>query len=341
MAWCRLNKYPVLFMTLTYDLRRYGDLHDPSLPERLWEIARTNKDVSKFMGRLGEKLGKELTGLWRVKVEFTQRGMLHFHLLLRGFEYISWMDVEDAWGHGFVKVQKAKRKHASYMAKYQAKAGGYPQFLYDKSRRAVKVWGTSPGFWVGLRAYEAQEGTDGPTHDENDYLSRDWGAGATEAAAGRADRRLDITVGEAIRDAADTVIARTDRKGDGGVEVIEAKGLRMSTLAIALHYMGFKQEGTVYGWRVYDVLPSELKTIMLLARTSGHETTHSLDELERWYNPGPPAAGGFAAPAGAFNLNEYQDRGAQSGEDVGIEHYSETDGDRTVWIPEDEEPVPF
>ncbi|MEM6538823.1 MAG: hypothetical protein AAF668_13970 [Pseudomonadota bacterium] len=157
LAACRYRGEDVMFLTLTYDPAPYGGVNHPDCIESIWEAAKRNKHLSRCMTRLGEALGRSLKGMWRAKAEFQPRsGLLHFHVLLRGFPFIDFRILRDAWGHGVVKPLRAQRKHARYIAKYAAKSGkmSFPDFLLDQSARSVKLWHTSPGFWDILHDVE-------------------------------------------------------------------------------------------------------------------------------------------------------------------------------------------
>ncbi|MEM9418754.1 MAG: hypothetical protein AAGA25_06795 [Planctomycetota bacterium] len=99
-------------------------------------------------------MGRSLKGQWIRKAEFQHGGWLHYHIILLGLDFIPHAALKMCWPHGHIFVKRINTKVAGYMAKYQAKAGGYPDFLYDKPVRSVKIWGTSPGFWSPIEDFE-------------------------------------------------------------------------------------------------------------------------------------------------------------------------------------------
>ena len=160
LAACRLMREDVMFLTFTYDPAPYGGDTHPDIAETIFNAARRGKHLSVAMRSLGDLLGRDLKGCWRGKAEFHKRtGIIHFHVLLRGFTFIDWRLLREAWPHGHVKPLKAKRVHAAYIAKYTAKGGGgsIPDFLYDMPAKSLKIWHTSPGFWSILNDCEPDQ----------------------------------------------------------------------------------------------------------------------------------------------------------------------------------------
>lgn len=146
LVYARNNKQPGLFLSMTYDHGPY-DPNSAEGPENLWDTAQKEKHVHVFMEMLESHLGRSLKGCWTRKAEFQTGGWLHYHVILLGVPFIPHHVLKDCWEHGHIFVTKIRPKHAHYMAKYQGKAGAYPDFLLDKPSRSVKIWGTSPGFW--------------------------------------------------------------------------------------------------------------------------------------------------------------------------------------------------
>ncbi len=159
LAICRARKIPWLMLTLTYDRTPYGGQDDPDGPEMLWDAASRDRHVRRFIERLGKSLGCRLTGKWICKTEFhSEGGWLHFHLIVTGFDFMPFDKVHEAWGHGAVRISKGRGRHAFYVAKYASKhGGGYPDWLYDRQPRSVKIWRTSPGFWKPLTDHDREQ----------------------------------------------------------------------------------------------------------------------------------------------------------------------------------------
>ena len=132
------------FVTLTYDRSPYGEQGQYTL----WQMAhRGDGHIRQFIRRLERRLGRKLTGQWIAKKEFQDGGWLHWHLIFYDTGNISIEELTDVWGHGHCHIERINKDAASYIAKYQAKPGDVPGWLYDLPGRSLKLVQSSPGFW--------------------------------------------------------------------------------------------------------------------------------------------------------------------------------------------------
>jgi|GEM_PF-6275770 len=276
-AWleaCREAKESVAFISLTYDPSEFGGLDDPDCCESAWRASKDGKHVSRFMSRVEELSDVSLKGCWRAKMEFQNNGLIHYHILCRSWPYVDQRVLQEAWGWGIVHVQRAKTGHAEYIAKYQAKAGGYPEFLYRQARRSVKIWGTSPGFWKFLQKDAEQEPE--PVADDVGDVNGLPQALDTMRKAWRescASWDGDETIGEAIERANRLIVAR-DSRGNA----IEGIG-NMPTVAVCLTLMGCNLQGSKWGWFKFD--NASLQQVELALRNA--RTVESLIKSEADY----------------------------------------------------------
>jgi hypothetical protein len=142
-----------LFVTLTFDRAKYGDKGDPRTPERLWdEACEGDGHLKPFIRALTKATGKTYKGKWIAKREFQAGGYLHYHVLFYDVGYIGHDAMMKAWGRGGVNFRRVDHGSASYLAKYHAKDGAIPGWLYEKTGRTLKFVSTSPGFWSDLDA---------------------------------------------------------------------------------------------------------------------------------------------------------------------------------------------
>lgn len=83
------------FMTLTFK-------------ENIQDITYTNYEFNKFIKRLNfylyhEKKQKlKYLAVW----ENQKRGAIHYHIIFFDFPFIKTKDLQEIWGHGFVKINK-------------------------------------------------------------------------------------------------------------------------------------------------------------------------------------------------------------------------------------------
>lgn len=133
-----------LMLTLTYDRSAYADARE------LYEAARDERHVRRFIHRLQKMLGVSLKGKWCRKMEFHSGadGWIHWHLLLDWRSKIPHATLMQAWGHGFVDVRKATKNRVRYVAKYIGKSvEAMPAWIMAEPSRSVKFFSVSPGFW--------------------------------------------------------------------------------------------------------------------------------------------------------------------------------------------------
>jgi hypothetical protein len=129
------------FITLTYR-REPGET-----PQELYQRAKEDEHVRRFIRKLATSLGEDFTGRWMCKMEFQRGGWVHWHLLILGLGFTDWKMVERLWGHGFIAMKRMTDANIRYIAKYVAKGGEVPPFLLLERSRSVRVVRVSPGFW--------------------------------------------------------------------------------------------------------------------------------------------------------------------------------------------------
>lgn len=139
--WDRCSNELGVFLTLTYRHNEY------SSAKELWWRQQERQDVALFMRRLGRALNQSLKGRWVCKLEFQAGGWVHWHIILLGIERIDHTLLTRAWGLGFVWVKRMTKNRVLYLAKYVAKNGKLPAWLYGERPRSIKVVRVSPGFW--------------------------------------------------------------------------------------------------------------------------------------------------------------------------------------------------
>jgi hypothetical protein len=133
------------FITLTYDRTPYGEHGQFTL----WQQAhRGDGHIRQFIRRLERHTGRKYTGQWIAKKEFQDGGWLHWHLIFYDTGNISIEELTAAWGHGHCHIERVDKDASHYIAKYQAKPGEVPGWLYDLPGRSLKLVQSSPGFWA-------------------------------------------------------------------------------------------------------------------------------------------------------------------------------------------------
>lgn len=129
-----------VMLTLTY--RRDG-----GTPRDYYRRASEEKHVAYFMRYLQTAIGVDLSGKWLRKMEFQRDGVIHFHVLLLGVNYLKHETLASCWRHGFAFVSRCTGAKVDYLCKYAAKGGGFPEFLLLERPRSVKFVSVSSGFW--------------------------------------------------------------------------------------------------------------------------------------------------------------------------------------------------
>lgn len=102
------------FMTLTFK-------------ENIQDIACTNYEFSKFIKRLNfylyhvKKQCLKYLAVW----ERQKRGAIHYHIIFFDLPYMKNKELEDIWGHGFIKINRiavdSKDNRGRYVSKYFSK----------------------------------------------------------------------------------------------------------------------------------------------------------------------------------------------------------------------------
>lgn len=106
VIWSNLDTYSK-FLTLTY-------------AENVQDVDRFRKDWHNFVQSLSRK-GIRLQYLY--VLEYQKRGAIHAHVVIFNNEKIPLAAVENAWGHGFVKLNRIRdvRNLGAYVCKYLTK----------------------------------------------------------------------------------------------------------------------------------------------------------------------------------------------------------------------------
>ncbi|MDM5460559.1 rolling circle replication-associated protein [Bacillus cereus] len=102
------------FMTLTFK-------------ENEQDISFTNAEFNKFIKRLSYRLYQtkkqqlQYLAVW----EKQKRGAIHYHIIFFNFPFIKLKELQQVWGHGFVKLNKidvdSKDNRGRYVSKYFSK----------------------------------------------------------------------------------------------------------------------------------------------------------------------------------------------------------------------------
>ncbi|HDV8364273.1 TPA: Rep protein [Bacillus cereus] len=102
------------FMTLTFK-------------ENEQDISFTNTEFNKFIKRLNYRLYQtkkqqlQYLAVW----EKQKRGAIHYHIIFFNFPFIKLKELQQVWGHGFVKLNKidvdSKDNRGRYVSKYFSK----------------------------------------------------------------------------------------------------------------------------------------------------------------------------------------------------------------------------
>lgn len=122
------------FMTLTFK-------------ENIQDINYTNYEFNKFIKRLNfhiyhvKKQQLKYIAVW----EKQKRGAIHYHIVFFSLPFIKINELQQVWGHGFVKLNKvdvdSKDNRGRYISKYFSKdidAKEYKQKSFFKSQNLIK-----------------------------------------------------------------------------------------------------------------------------------------------------------------------------------------------------------
>lgn len=200
----RLQGERGLFITLTYNRQGWGS------PLECYRASKDLKHVARFMQKVARTLRGSLRGRWMCKMEFQTDGWVHYHIVLLGVRRIPHARLTALWGHGHVWVNALKPgKHGAYLAKYVAKLGETPEWVYTERARAVKVFSASPGFWSPPdECDDADDGVDGDADDDEAVNTCD--------PPGRMRLPYWVPLGDCIAEAGQRAY-RKDVSGDGRV----------------------------------------------------------------------------------------------------------------------------
>lgn len=292
LKWAKSMRIPAVMVTCTYDHRAWGWPDDDHAPQKLYEAAERNQHAARFMQRLEEYLQEDLRGKWVRKAEFQRGGWLHYHFIILGIAFIPHDDLTRIWSHGHVDIRRVSKKTGHYVAKYQSKAGeGYPDFLYDRPRNSVKIWGTSPGFWKPVEDRESVAEGENPSdavNKESDNGEDDCVASPRHARRMRryldaTDRRSaavwEIESGgkETIRE----VMQRTYRTvsgHDGRGNRVDIEDIDIGSVVASLYEMGLRLSGVRWGFLEFPGTMNDLVEAGRRARAA--------DRARRWSSSG-------------------------------------------------------
>lgn len=121
------------FMTLTFK-------------DNIQDITYTNYEFNKFIKRLNFRLyhDKKQKLKYIAVWEKQKRGAIHYHIIFFDFPYIKLKELQEIWGHGFVKINKidvdSKDNRGRYVSKYFSKdidERNYKQKAFFKSRNLI------------------------------------------------------------------------------------------------------------------------------------------------------------------------------------------------------------
>lgn len=285
VALSRARGEPAVMLTLHYDRTPYGGSDDDDGPERLWDTASEGQHLNRAMQRLSKALGKSLRGKWIAKAEFQNGGWLHFHVILLGVGFVPFEVLKESWGHGGVYVSPGRGKRLRYMTKYATKEGGagYPDWLYDREPKSVKIYRTSPGFWKELDDYEASK-------DPQEYsLSSELPVFTPEVRKrcvyrAKADAALDEAYGcyESIRQRIERAGRTVKVSIDGHTSEVEVdeyalrRGLRRVCGGNEYRELGwYRYEGNKYDFDLaVGIAKQSQKEAVPLARPTGRSQRH-------------------------------------------------------------------
>lgn len=223
------------FITLSYDREPYGDQGQFDL----WnEAQRGDGHLKLFWRRLSRRLKRKFSGKWVAKKEFQEGGWLHWHILLYDCGHIDHQDITEAWGKGYAWISKVDKKSANYLAKYQAKCGAVPGWLYDMPGRSLKFIQSSPGFW----AHEKEDEFPKPKIPRTDYTPKPY--------------KPQQPLWMRIELARQMITIRSDKDTQRTVQG------DYNSLLIALRMMGCKYEGKRFGQVEFAATYEDVKRAM-------------------------------------------------------------------------------
>lgn len=111
---------PPKFVTLTYR-------------ENVMDIDYSNGEFTRFIKRLGRKMGQKLE--YVAVIEFQERGAIHYHVLFFNLPYVPKEDLYEVWRNGFVQINRVDRIEdvGAYMVKYMGKGTADERLRGEKS----------------------------------------------------------------------------------------------------------------------------------------------------------------------------------------------------------------
>lgn len=97
-----------------------------------------NKEFMLFVKRLSYKLKTKIK--YVCVPEFQKRGAIHYHVLMFNIPYIKHADLQEIWGHGFVKINRIINidNMGAYVCKYMSK-----DFVEDERMKGKKCYFSS------------------------------------------------------------------------------------------------------------------------------------------------------------------------------------------------------
>ena len=121
------------FMTLTFK-------------ENIQDVSYTNYEFSKFIKRLNYQLyhAKKQYLKYLAIWEKQKRGSIHYHIIFFALPFIKTKELQEIWGHGFVRINKidvdSKDNRGRYVSKYFSKnvdEKTYKQKSFFKSQNLI------------------------------------------------------------------------------------------------------------------------------------------------------------------------------------------------------------
>lgn len=94
------------------------------------------QDLTLFLQKLHKRYGEQKY-VYVSEIQ-PESGRIHYHLLTFGTPFINKKEIEEMWGHGFVKIKKHNPSHqsAQKLSAYMAKYMGKEMHIHGKYRKS-------------------------------------------------------------------------------------------------------------------------------------------------------------------------------------------------------------
>lgn len=144
-----------LFLTLTFDPNLFAS------PESAFEVGRDK--IRRIFDKLRRGVmygGKfiKIDAPYFVKLEFTEEGWPHFHLIFRTRKFLRGQLLNKLWGLGRTNVKRISNKRFRYLLKYVAKGGKVPEWVLRRTR--IRIIQSSHGFYLESATRKASVSTE-------------------------------------------------------------------------------------------------------------------------------------------------------------------------------------